>query len=138
MPFANNYPLQQRGGKQFRRSLKTSDRALAQRRLSALREACEAGRVSEKFTQEFWNGLEGREPFGVFPDVDDAPEIGLPVRHDSRGRAQAVEEERMDLPGLAQSEDQGRTRGNVSGYPSPDCPFDLDMAGGGRILREDP
>ena len=38
VPSGNYYALLKRGGKQFRRSLKTSDRALAQRRLSALRD----------------------------------------------------------------------------------------------------
>ena len=38
VPSGNYYALLKRGGKQFRRSLKTADRALAQRRLSALRD----------------------------------------------------------------------------------------------------
>ena len=38
VPSGNYYALLKRGGKQFRRSLKTTDRALAQRRLSALRD----------------------------------------------------------------------------------------------------
>ena len=36
-PSGNYYALLKRGGKQFRRSLKTSDRALANRRLADLR-----------------------------------------------------------------------------------------------------
>jgi hypothetical protein len=38
VPSGNYYALLKRGGKQFRRSLKTFDRALAQRRLAALRD----------------------------------------------------------------------------------------------------
>ena len=38
VPSGNHYALLKRGGKQFRHSSKTADRALAQRRLSALRD----------------------------------------------------------------------------------------------------
>ena len=38
VPSGNYYALLKRGGKQFRRSLKTPDRPLAQRRLSAIRD----------------------------------------------------------------------------------------------------
>src|SRR5439155_15961861 len=37
-PSGNYYPLLKRGGKQFRRSLKTNDRTLANRRLADLRQ----------------------------------------------------------------------------------------------------
>src|SRR5437764_14562736 len=52
-PSANYYALLKRGGKQFRRSLKTSDRALAARRLAELRRQIGALTLSDAKNSTF-------------------------------------------------------------------------------------